>query len=122
MSWSITGSRFPNRIAVIGETGRFGKRCARRFRVEIGVMSASVFALVVAVEEYGEPKWHLPGATVDARLVSEQLIRLGVPPENIRVFLSPTKLAAAYQFPPALQVRAATFEVIKGVVEDELPT
>ena len=33
-----------------------------------------------------------------------------------------TELAAAYQFPPGLKIRAATFDVIKRVVEDELPT
>ena len=83
-------------------------------------MSASVFALIVVIEEYGEPKWKLSGATADAFLVTQELLRLGVPPENVRVFLSPVTVAQQYPFPAIVRVAAGTRETIEEAITNEL--
>jgi NTP-dependent ternary conflict system VMAP-like protein/caspase domain-containing protein len=48
-----------------------------------------VYAFVVGIDRYDEPKWTIPGPCVNALAVTEWLLAMLVPPENIFLFLDP---------------------------------
>lgn len=84
-------------------------------------MIAPVYAIVVVVEEYLESKWTLAGARVDAWLITKQLIRLGVLPENIAVFLSPATPQPELNFEELdVKVRGADRATIEQEIKHEL--
>lgn len=47
------------------------------------------YAIIVGIEKYRAADWELPGPASDARNFSNWLIQMNVPPENIKLFLSP---------------------------------
>src|SRR5947209_2061639 len=48
----------------------------------------NTIAFVVAIERYDQPGWNVPGPAANALEVVKQLIRLGVHPDNIFLFLN----------------------------------
>jgi hypothetical protein len=79
---------------------------------------ASTFAIVVGVEKYDAgAAWNLTGPAADARRFTEWLVEQKVPPENIRVFISPL---STQSFPAAVSIAPATMNNIAEALRTTL--
>lgn len=78
-------------------------------------------AVIVGVEKYPVKKWGLDGPVNDAGRFSNWLIQRGVPPENIRIFLSPLPENEKSKELNGLNYQYATEENIRKYFYDYLP-
>ncbi|MEV5862139.1 hypothetical protein AB0L83_20780 [Streptomyces sp. NPDC052071] len=93
------------------------------FTPPVDLVPERVHALVVGVETYQvSPQWDLPGAGRDAVRFADWLTgTAGVPPDNVRLLLSPPARAAEGLSELSYAIRDATRENVCTVMFDELP-